>query len=112
MAVFGAIHVAAWNAHFPSSTERILWLVSSITVAFISLTYGLGVQVVWWVGSAGWKEVVPSTNGAPVRYTHALGSLVILAHIYLFIGTWIDLRSLPVSAFQTVDWATVFPHVS
>ena len=112
VAVFGAIHIAAWNAHFPSFTERILWLVASITVAFISLMYGLGVQVIRWVGSTGWKEVVPSTNGAPIRYTHALGSLAILAHIYLFIGSWIDLRSLPVSAFQTVDWATVFPHVS
>jgi hypothetical protein len=28
-AIFGAMHCAAWRAYFPSSSERILWIVAS-----------------------------------------------------------------------------------
>ena len=112
VAVFGAIHMAAWNEHFPTAAEHILWLVASGLVTAISLLYGLGALLVLWFGDNGWKELLPSTNGAPVRYGHGLGTLVIFAHIYLFIASWIDLRFLPASAFQTVDWTAAFPHFS
>jgi len=112
VALFGAIHVAAWNAHFPSSTERILWLVASILISITSLAYGFGTMVVYWFGPRRWRDFIPSSMGPPVRYGHLQGCLAVGAHVYLFLASWIGLRSLPASAFQTVDWTAAFPHLS
>ena len=112
MAVYGAVHVSAWNAHFPSSIERTLWLVACVLIVVVALFHFLGIILIYWLGSAKYRDVVPSPNGSPVRYSHTLGFLAVGAHAYLFIASWIGLRSLPVSAFETLDWTAAFPHWS
>ena len=112
VAVYGSIHLAAWNAHFPTTAERILWLVAAAVITVVGTLYASGIWLVYWFGSSKLKETIPSPNGPPIRYAHLLGSLTIGAHVYLSIESWLALRSLPVSAFQTVEWATVFPHFS
>lgn len=112
VALYGAIHIAAWNAHFPSPVERVLWLVPCFTITSVALIFGIGSQFVYWFGSATSKAWVPSSDGPPVRFAHLAGCLAIGAHVYMSIASWIGLRSLPASAFQTVDWVVAFPHVS
>lgn len=106
VALYGAINIAAWNAHFPSSVERVLWLVASFVITSVAS------QFVYRFGSATIKELVPSPFGPPVRFTHLAGYLAIGAHVPITIASWISLRSLPASAFRTVDWVMTFPHVS
>lgn len=112
VALFGAVHVAASRAHFPTSVEGTLWLIASIIVTCAAVMYGIGALVVFRYGSQHWKDMVPSPNGPPVRFSHVLGTLSIGCHIYLFVESWISLRSLPASASGTVDWLKGFPHIS
>ena len=112
VALYGAVHVAAWNNHFPSSVERILWLVASVVITSVASLYGFGSLIVMWVGSERWKNLVPSPNGPPVRYAHVFGSLAILSHLYISVESWASIRSLDESAFQTVNWLEAFPHLS
>lgn len=112
VAVYGGVHVAAWKNHFPSLTERMIWRVASCLVASIPLTFGVGSLLLPWTGPERWERLLPSRNGGPVRYAHTLGYVVVISHLYLAVESWIGLRSLPVSAFQTVDWTAVFPHLA
>ena len=112
VAFYGGIHISAWNAHFPTSTERIMWLVAAVSVTSIALTFCLSTAFMYWIGSARFNDALASRFGEPVRYWHLYGFVVFLAHIYLSIEAWIGLRSLPVSAFETVDWTKIFPHFS
>jgi hypothetical protein len=38
-AIYGGLHLVAWNAHFPARAERILWRVSGIGIASFGLVY-------------------------------------------------------------------------
>ena len=51
VAFYGAVHVAAWNEHFPSAVERTLWLAASIVVTSVASIYGVGAVFVLRFGS-------------------------------------------------------------
>ena len=112
VALYGAVHVAAWNGHFPTTVEQKMWLIASILVTSVASIYGVGALFVLRFGSQHWKDLVPSPNGPPVRFAHFLGSLAIIGHICLFVESWTSLRSLPESASATVDWLQFIPHLS
>ena len=110
VAIYGGIHISAWNTHFPTSTERIIWLIAATSVSFIAMAFCVGTAFMGWIGSARFNDALASRFGEPVRYWHLYGCVVFLAHVYLAVEAWIGLRSLPKSAFDTVDWTKVFPH--
>jgi hypothetical protein len=44
---FAGVHVCAWNIHFPTSIERLLWRISSLTILGSILVYWLVDRFVW-----------------------------------------------------------------
>ncbi|KAF7318760.1 hypothetical protein HMN09_00388300 [Mycena chlorophos] len=50
-AIFGAIHCAAWNAHFPTTVEKVLWRAGAIVVAVAPL-----------LAAAGMAATIPSLS--------------------------------------------------
>ena len=99
MSLFGAIHCAAWNFHFPSAAESILWKVSSFLTMVLPVLIGYYLDRSWHASNL-WNVggIVMSFIYVPVR-------------LYLLVGVFAGLRLLPISAYQNVLWATWIPHV-
>jgi len=154
---YAAIFFAAWNFHFPTRTERLLWRLFA-TTQFV-LSAGIGIlevsQLTWptqpdrparlprphnmerpplnedaeklgkspsrkalhWLRQAWNKPINNSTSQNPF-YQIPLGLLLLTTPLcaaycicrwYLFLEDIIALRSLPPSAYQTVNWTQYWP---
>jgi hypothetical protein len=54
------------------------------------------------------------TMGVPLRAlipVTTLGIIYCIARAYVIVASWIGLRSLPPSTYETVDWTRIFPHI-
>ena len=115
---YGGVHATAWRGYFPSRAESILWRVSSLFIAGSGLTWILinmlartfkGFKAYWKkVASlrAHWTSLVGFGSLATI-----CGLLYLLARIYLVIEAFISLRKLPASAFDTLQWTQLVPHL-
>ncbi|KAL8675470.1 MAG: hypothetical protein Q9168_000171 [Polycauliona sp. 1 TL-2023] len=116
--IYGGVHAAAWHGGFPSRTEDLLWRASSICIAGSGFTW---IFINMFARSfprfkSYWIEV--ETLQAHWTSLVGLGSLAflcglayLLARIYLVVESFISLRKLPASAFQTVEWTQIVPHL-
>ena len=99
-AVYGGIHAAAWDSHFPSLQEQIIWRVAACSVI------GSGVFVwstlVFWDSMATWAAVV-------IFFTATI--VFAFGRLYLLVEAFISVRSLPVGAYNTTDWVNFLPHI-
>ncbi|THU78552.1 hypothetical protein K435DRAFT_887394 [Dendrothele bispora CBS 962.96] len=107
--VFGGIHCSPWNSTFPTHTEKILWRISAVTVATFPLA---------WFASFGVDQYCKTRSGMNLiqRINILIGVLLLpLAYIFtritLIVIAFTELRALPPSAYQTVDWARFIPHI-
>ncbi|KAJ6783817.1 hypothetical protein PWT90_06123 [Aphanocladium album] len=115
---YGAFHAAAWNEHFPSSTEKWLWRAAAAYIAFCGGFWVILNSAVskwarlnnfwekWMDGEKSWAETI--LLGALVVLC---GSGFILARMYLVVEAFLSIRQLPVEAYQTPQWTDVFPHL-
>lgn len=132
--IYCAIHFIGWNFDFPTNIERTLWRASCITISGCALifwvceTYQDGVRLRRWESwyaklSPERKRVATMSSMeraereklfvpvweviimTPVSLIYSLG------RTYIFIEIFLSQRSLPVGAFDTVDWTAFIPHV-
>ena len=103
--VFGGIHCIAWSFAFPSQTEQLLWRISSIAITGLPLA------------EAGIVFIREQLDNDDLVWTILEITSVLLALLYpisrilLLVLSLMTLRSLPPSAYQTVQWTTFLPHV-
>ncbi|THU80833.1 hypothetical protein K435DRAFT_694872 [Dendrothele bispora CBS 962.96] len=111
--VFGGIHCAPWNSTFPTHTEQILWRISAVTVtAFPSVWFPLFGVIQFLDEHHTWRNAIELIYGAIVIIVGFLLPLAyIWARITLIVIAFTELRALPPSAYQTVDWARFIPHI-
>ena len=114
--LYGGGHLATWaSSSFPTDVERWIWQGFSITLAAVPLWGGL--WILWWraVGSKT-KILFPFRNGdldiAAAPFFFLVMCLYVLARCYFLAESLASLRSLPASAYETVQRPNVFPHVS
>ena len=114
---YGAIHVTAWNAHFPTLAEQWLWRSSSLYIGFcgglwIILNYLTQsyqpLNSFWdrWMDGGGkwWQNII---IGVPVLIC---GLSLVLARAFVVIEAFVSIRELPDGAYKTPTWTQVFPH--
>ncbi|KAF9266837.1 hypothetical protein L218DRAFT_941984 [Marasmius fiardii PR-910] len=124
--LFGALHCIAWNIAFPTDLERYLWRLFAAFVTVLpvgaAIFYGFMnaiYQSVRW-GCFGWhseeeRDTHPllscwtftSIQLIPVYIPFALYAL---ARVGLIVLALMELRNLPLSAYQSVDWVQLIPH--
>ncbi|TFK59873.1 hypothetical protein BDN72DRAFT_780140 [Pluteus cervinus] len=118
--IFAGIHFIAWNSHFPTHVELLLWRFSSLVVLIVPFLVGLlGILLGDW-------QFDPSNGNAFDMYNvpiaiilsilqlglYVLGPILyILARVSLIVQALISLRDLQPPVFQNVDWTSYIPHL-
>jgi hypothetical protein len=118
--LFGLIHCAAWNAHFPSTAELLIWrscsLVIAATPSTITLMFGF-LPLSW---KMGWNLDVKIFMRWSVAdaFGYIFGCVFwaalvayIFAHLLLIVLSFTTLRTLPPGAFVDVNWSAYIPHL-
>ncbi|KAH0545380.1 hypothetical protein FGG08_000521 [Glutinoglossum americanum] len=130
---YGGLHAAAWHEYFPTSVERMLWKISSLSIASSGFVLGTLSAIVNEYKSGGrFKMVIryclrPSsiqdifkfspkhTRRAIVYLVTALLSICVVAYscarIFLVLEAFISLRRPPVAAYETPQWPQYFLHL-
>ena len=103
--VFGGIHCIAWSFSFPSPTEQLLWRISSIAITGIPLAVA---GILFICDKLHYRNPVCIILGITLQL---LTLLYPVSRILLLVLSLSTLRSLPPSAYQTVQWTTFLPHV-
>lgn len=116
-ALFGAIHCLAWNFSFPSSDDQYFWRHASL---------GVVVSCIVALRAALHRPDFIHLSSFSERYCSLVTQFLFfidfsivafacfiyeMARIALFVLAIASLRSLPPSAFDTVDWIDFVPHI-
>ena len=99
--VYGGLHALAWNAHFGSATDQLLWRMSACVVM------GSLPVLIFLYHFCG--------NYSPIFRLFIMVSILItytLARAYLVVECFINLAHLPVEAYTNPEWSSYFPHIS
>ncbi|CAG7853038.1 SubName: Full=Uncharacterized protein {ECO:0000313/EMBL:CCA75392.1} [Serendipita indica DSM 11827] len=104
--IFGSIHFLAWASSFPTSTERLLWHMSTIILVAVPL-FPISFLIL--------LAVIARLLNLPYEFAVAGSSLLPLAYIVGRITTitlaFTTLRCLPVEAYRDVGWSDFLPHI-
>ena len=115
--LYGGIHAAAWNGHFPTVIEKWLWRTSAAYIGFcgglwIILNYSALLYPPLNEFWERWMDGISSWF-----YLAVLGSAVFvcglsfcLARGFILVEAFISIRSLESAAYDTPDWTQIFPH--
>ncbi|KAF2150490.1 hypothetical protein K461DRAFT_287323 [Myriangium duriaei CBS 260.36] len=115
---YGGIHAAAWNERFPSRIEGIFWRISACYIGFcgglwVVLNYlvlrSKRLNEFWERWMDGEKALLQSVGLALLVFI--CGFSLILARVFIVVEAFVSLRRLPAAAYQTPQWADVFPHL-
>ena len=133
--VYGALHFIGWNFSFPSRTEQILWRASCITIVatthvfLVCETYQDGHRLGrWelWYAKVFQRHSMKTgrVNTAEINRRQAvfipmwevilmapMTAMYTLARSYIVVEVFVSLRSLPLGAFDSVNWSKFVPHV-
>jgi hypothetical protein len=96
--LFGAVHVAAWDFHFPTATEQLLWRIASIGVTILPVLLVIGSSMC--VDADG-----PQFGVLNIIYI----GVYTISRLYMFVEMFVSLRAVPVSVYQTPQWSQYFP---
>ena len=100
---FGAIHCLAWNSPFPTSMERVIWRICSVTTTALPAILALLLHSLAVFKCDGSQQLLDSAAlSMGLVYTIGRAMVIVLA--------FMTLRALPTGAFQTVNWSDYFPH--
>lgn len=117
--IYSGIHIAAWEAAFPTKIEAWLWRGAAMYVAFSGLLWA-SVHVLaqfsarlWWA----WYDVMSGDSSRWVSWSIKIscaicGLAYVLARANLIVEAFISLRLLPAAAYITPEWTLGVPHVA
>ncbi|KAF2494613.1 hypothetical protein BU16DRAFT_462990, partial [Lophium mytilinum] len=135
--VYSAIHLSGWNFHFPTRTEQILWRVSSlILLGATSVFWLLKCPAIIWRHHGGQELFVrfftrksnpPASQQKCLHETpfeprelplvwefwgiFPVAFIYALARFYIVVESILSLRSLPLTAYLTVDGSSFIPNI-
>ena len=106
--LFSALHLAAWNWEFPSSTVRELWRIFAI------IATGTGPATILFVFAV--QALVKSDNDMDLAFLFLLYLFFIFVYAASRIGLVVLIfycfSSMPAGVYKTVNWLQFLPHFS
>ena len=115
-ALFGAVHCNAWYFVFPSYVEKVMWRVASLTFVSSCVCFSLTVCIfsldIPNFGTGVAKKLFEVLLGSFIFFLSFLSLLLYpISRTCLLVLALTSLRSLPPSAFDTVHWIELIPHI-
>ncbi|KAK3313239.1 hypothetical protein B0H66DRAFT_578353 [Apodospora peruviana] len=128
-AAYGALHCSGWASpeaeSYPTSAERVLWIVSSLTIAASGalLWAFFSARQLWPAFDRWWSGVTPGVHIESVRRQkgwviackrwsmYVVLALFALARICLVVEAFVSLRRAPVGLYETPEWTDFLPHL-
>ena len=109
-AIYGGIHLTAWNSVFPTSVEGILWKIACIII-MASFPWLLACLLLFSaVDGLSMKYLT-----AVLKYltaTCAMASfLVVPSRVYVIVESFLSLRRTPIGVYWVPVWLQTLPHV-
>ncbi|KAF7531305.1 hypothetical protein G7054_g9017 [Neopestalotiopsis clavispora] len=123
-AAYGGIHLAAWSSIFPTSSEQIIWrvaclvIMSSVPALFLLLVCGTA------AGHATKRLTTKKTRSAPIAKFIKTSAwvfvtatilatvlLVVSSRCFVFVESFISLRTAPIGVYWTPAWIEMLPHL-
>jgi hypothetical protein len=114
-AVYGGVHLTAWNFEFPSDIERLLWKIACFDI----ISTMVALVVIVWVVLAGlfllgfdWTYSDSDVLSRILRVLVAvLMAIYGLCRMFLVVESFISLRKVPIGVYWTPSWLQMIPHV-
>ncbi|KAI8677817.1 hypothetical protein NCS55_00499700 [Fusarium keratoplasticum] len=104
-ALYGGIHLSAWNWVFPTSWEGLVWKFACFLIAAVLPLYHIfnKIRASYLDGLDGWETAM-----------HVMLSLTLviymLARIYIIFEAFVSLRHVPIGVYMAPVWVQMFPH--
>ena len=113
-ATFSLLHLIAWNFHFPTHAELLLWRWTCVSMGLVLAT-GCLVEAISIVRDRFTTSGLTTLNCYKLKWPTNLlffipGFLYFTARLIVIIEIAISLRRLPDGCFRNVDWIQVLPH--
>ncbi|KAH9959089.1 hypothetical protein BC827DRAFT_1135304 [Russula dissimulans] len=109
---FGGIHCIGWSFAFPSSTERTLWRVASISITSVPIAMPIFLLDQYNLPRPLRDFFRASLTENIMLFLLMLSSLLyILSRLMLLTLPFLCLRSPPPAAYHTVHWISFIPHI-
>ncbi|KUJ21324.1 uncharacterized protein LY89DRAFT_553621, partial [Mollisia scopiformis] len=114
--VFGGLHCLAWNFHFPTETERLVWRICSVMTSCLPLLFLFPVALWMKLNPAALPGYERERASSTAKFL--VGALIlvlfvgpyILARLFLMVEIFRSLCFLPSEAFFET-WSGNFPHL-
>jgi hypothetical protein len=109
---FGALHCLAWNARFPTDTERLLWRISSLYLMISPVVGASLISLCFWVIRRlnVRLDFVVRVVGQ-TAYANLLMWPYFFCRLFLIVETFRALCFSPPDVFRSTDWPNYFPHL-
>ncbi|GJJ06818.1 hypothetical protein Clacol_001014 [Clathrus columnatus] len=106
-AVFGGIHLFAWNYEFPTRTELWIWRVSALVIVGAPPVAFIPISII----STNTIQIPSTRISLSKIFLPILVVLYIIARLLILVLAIVSLRKLPVGTLTDVNWLTFIPHV-
>lgn len=100
--LYSAWHALAWNSHFPTPLERLLWRVSCSILASLHVLFFL-----CFLSSRLRRFFVVFES----LLWFILPLSFLFPSVYLVVEAFLSFRSLPEGSYKTVQWSEYWPHI-
>ncbi|KAJ6479505.1 hypothetical protein C8R47DRAFT_1137081 [Mycena vitilis] len=101
--IFGAIHCAAWNDHFPTSFEKRMWRICSVLVTAIPVATALIIPMIKKI------NILVLTILFPTLF--AFIPIYFIARLFLIVISFTALRAPLPEVFVDINWPQYIPHL-
>jgi hypothetical protein len=115
---YAGAHASAWNSHFPTYIERWIWRGACVCIAsvapFLCTLFFICKKVDGKIYRLNGRinTFLRKLNEAVFIFLAGMTTIsYLLARLFIPVEAFISIRSLPVGAFETVEWVEYWPHV-
>jgi hypothetical protein len=113
--IFGAVHFAAWDFHFPTPIEQTLWRIASVVSACVLVLHPLiHTSKVFLFQRVPWFDRTKAARITVVSISGACSFLIMVSYVvsrmFLIVEIFRTLFFLPSEAYIST-WSSSVPHI-
>lgn len=107
--VFHLIHISAWNLHFPTRTEKLLWRIFACCPILLTVLL-VGAALARRLSDDGIASSRHRNIFRVAFWVFVMG--LSCSRMYLFVEMFVGLRSAEAGIYDTVEWIRYLPTVA